>query len=104
MLKETYIVHKSNTLHMKVLPIERVLKELNDIVSDGILGSETLSPCQDFSLVQGSLLHWETERETKWERSIAVVESLPIERVRCGVSRRCGRGRQESVNGVSEVV
>lgn len=42
----TYVVDKSDTLHMHVLPVKCILQEFNYIPTDGILGSEALRPCE----------------------------------------------------------
>ena len=50
---------------MQVLPVECVLQESDDVSANGILRGETLGPCQDFPLIQGGLLDWETEGKTE---------------------------------------
>ena len=47
---------------MNVLSVKSILQELDDVVSDGILGREPLGPCEKSALVQGGLLDRETGR------------------------------------------
>jgi len=55
-----HIIDQGATPDVNVFTVKSVLKELDNIVSNGILGCESLCPCQEFSGVNGSLLDWET--------------------------------------------
>lgn len=54
------VVDESGTPDVDVLAVESVLQELDDVVTDGVLASESLGPGEELSLVQGGLLDGET--------------------------------------------
>lgn len=54
------VVDEGGTPDMHVLAVESVLQELDDVVADGVLASESLGPGEELSLVQGGLLDRET--------------------------------------------
>lgn len=94
---------------MQMFPVEGVLQQLHDVVSDGILCGKALRPCEDFPSVESGLLDRETEGKAKgycgfWK----VVEGGRCERVGLlgGRARRDGGGElgQESVYRVGKVI
>lgn len=53
---------------MNMSPVKRILKELDDILSDGILGGETFCPSQECARIESRLFYG--ERECKGEGNV----------------------------------
>lgn len=49
----TDIVDESDTLDVNMFPIKGVLKELYDVLSYGVLRSETFGPCEENARIEG---------------------------------------------------
>lgn len=50
---------------MQVFPVKGVLKKFDDVIADGVLGSETFGPSENHTLVEGGLFDGEGERESE---------------------------------------
>lgn len=50
---------------MQVFPVKGVLKKFDDVIADGVLGSETFGPGENHTLVEGGLFDGEGERESE---------------------------------------
>jgi hypothetical protein len=59
--KETHVVDKSAAPDVDVFTVKSVLKELDDIMSNSILGCESLCPSQQLSGINSSLFDGETD-------------------------------------------
>lgn len=55
----TDIVDERNTSDMNMFPVKRILKELDDVLSDGIFGRETFCPSKEGARIEGSLFYGE---------------------------------------------
>ncbi len=53
-----------------MFPVEGILQQLDDIVTDGVLCGKALGPREDLPLIQSGLLDRETERKTQRQRWI----------------------------------
>lgn len=80
MLDRTYVIDQSTTPDVNVFTVKSVLKELDNIVSNGILGCESLCPRQEFSGVNGSLLDWETSCQRRFFYCVVYVSREETEK------------------------
>ena len=82
---DAYIVHQSDALDVQMLPVEGVLKEFHNIVSNGVLCGEaydnhkvvnsmllcdgcldcTFGPCEKATRIEGRLFNREREGQTQ---------------------------------------
>lgn len=52
---------------MHVLSVKRVLKKLDNIMADRILGGESFRPCKNLSRIEGRLFHRERKSEAEMD-------------------------------------
>lgn len=62
---QTYVVDERHTFDMQVFPVKGVLKQFNDVIADGVFGSETFGPCEDHTFVKSGLFDREGECESE---------------------------------------
>ena len=96
----TYVVDQSEAFDTHVFSIKRILEKFDDIVANGVLGRESLGPCQNFPRTKGSLLDGEGKGETKVDDVWDILRA-------CAARRRV-RGSstsgQESIHRVREII
>lgn len=60
---DTDVVYERNTSDMDMLPVECILKELDDVLSDGIFGCESFRPSEERARIESGLFYGEGECE-----------------------------------------
>ena len=73
------VVDEGGTPNRDVLAVEGVLQELDDVVTDGVLGSKSLGPGEKLSLVQSGLLDGETVQRAykRWTELRSGFHNIP---------------------------
>lgn len=63
--RHAYVVDERHALDMQVFPVKGVLKQFDDVIADGVFGSETFGPGENHTLVEGGLFDREGECESE---------------------------------------
>lgn len=85
----THVIDQSDTFHMHMFSVKRVLQKFDDIITDRVLRGETFSPCKNLSGIECRLFHRKRESETEMNNIGSLVGSSLAWRCVCG-GRMCG--------------